>query len=98
MSIARGMKTAIAFLCLLLFQGQPIVSKDIYVAPGGEGKELGTSTHPFCSIRAALTAALKFAGREPVDILLNDGVYYLDSTLVIGPGLSGTGEYPVGKN
>ncbi len=89
------MKTAIAVFCLFLYLGQPLIAKDIYVAPEGNGKELGTSAHPFHSIEAALEAAEKIAGREPVNILLSDGIYYLDSTLVMGPVLSGTPEYPL---
>ena len=89
------MKTGILIICLLLFLGLENYSIDIYVAPGQGGKELGTAADPYHSIGTALEAAEKYAGLEPVFILLRDGIYYLDNTLVLGPEMSGTANNPV---
>jgi hypothetical protein len=93
-SITKHMRTGILIICILLFSVLKNYSIEIYVSPGGEGKELGTSANPYHSIAAALEAAESFAGMEPVNILLGDGVYYLENTLSLKPEISGTVEYP----
>ena len=89
------MKPVIFAICILLFFWQEIHAIDIHVSPAGEGKELGTEAYPFHSIPAALEAAKKHTGREEVNILLNDGEYYLENTLALGHELSGTADYPL---
>lgn len=89
------MKPVIFAICMLLMSGQEIYAIDIYVKAGGTGKNLGTEANPFQSIADALEAAEKYAGLERVNILLNDGVYYLENTLVLDHEISGTADFPL---
>ena len=83
------------FVFLLLLFPQGLIAKDIYVKPGGEGRETGSKRYPYHSIEAARQRARDFAGKEVVNIYLNDGVYYLDTTLVFSPEDGGTEARPV---
>lgn len=84
------------FFCFLLVLFSLSVSaKDIYVKPGGEGRETGSKRYPYHSIEAARERTRDFIGKEVVNIYLNDGVYYLDKTLVFTWEDGGTESFPV---
>ena len=80
------------FLLCLVLQGY---SKDIYVASKSKGKQLGTLKHPYSSIEKAIHMARKYVGKEQVNILFTDGIYYLDKTIILTPKDSGTEKFPV---
>lgn len=89
------MKKGFLIIGLVLIFGPQNYAIDIYVSPEGGGKEMGTKAYPFHSIDAALEEAEKYAGREEVNILLNDGVYYLENTICLEHKISGTEDYPL---
>jgi len=80
---------------------------DLFVAVNGSDAWSGTlcepnaekSDGPFASISAARNAirALKAKGplTKPVTVMVREGTYYLDETLVFGPGDSGSKDCPV---
>ena len=68
---------------------------DLHVAPSGKDSNPGTPTAPLQSLASARDAARKFAGKEPVNVHVADGVYYLPDTLAFTPADSGTAKFPV---
>jgi hypothetical protein len=68
---------------------------EIHVSPAGRDDGPGTASAPLRTLAAAQQAARRFAGREPVTVLLHAGTYYLSDTLVFTPEDSGTREAPV---
>jgi len=94
---ARPVNLKAVFLACLLFS--PLVTKaftaEIHISPAGDDSNPGTAAKPLAALSAALQAARKIAGHEPVTVLLHAGVYYLPDTLKFTAADSGTGKYPV---
>lgn len=55
----------------------------------------GTELKPFATLEAARDAARPFVGKEPVEILVKPGTYYLPETFALGKDDGGTREAPV---
>ncbi|RMD78237.1 MAG: right-handed parallel beta-helix repeat-containing protein, partial [Lentisphaerae bacterium] len=68
---------------------------DIYVSPSGNDRNPGTRSQPVASLHKAQLLVRKVAGKQPVTVLVEDGLYYLDKTLVFGPEDSGSAHAPV---
>ena len=68
---------------------------ELYVSPKGSDTNPGTKSQPLGSIAAAREKARDVVGKEPVQIHVADGVYYLPATLVFTPTDSGSALYPV---
>ena len=83
-----------SILCLLL-PWASLRAAELYVSPTGNDQNPGTSTKPFASLVRARTEARRFAGREPVTVLLHAGTYYLNAPLVFTAADSGTQQAPV---
>ena len=97
-------------LLLLLLIGwlplRPVSALDLHVAPEGNDAWSGKSRHPnaartdgplatLAGARDALRQ-LKAAGvREPLRVLVADGLYRISEPLVLEPGDGGTAECPV---
>lgn len=68
---------------------------EIHVSATGSDDQPGTAAAPVKTLEAARVLARPHAGKEPVTILVGDGVHYLDRTLVLNAGDSGSREAPV---
>lgn len=75
--------------------GAGFAAEAIYVAPGGSDVAAGTRAAPFATIARARQEARRFARKEPVNVFLRDGTYYLDRTLVFTAEDSGSRECPI---
>jgi hypothetical protein len=86
-----------AFLGGLLFASLVLraAAAEIHISPAGNDLNPGTAAKPLASLIAAQQAARKFAGREPVTVLLHSGVYYLADTFKFTAADSGTEKCPV---
>lgn len=87
-------------LCWLLVLGStPTVAMaaELHVSPQGDDAAAGTSEQPLRTLQGAVTAvrASKQRGKEPLQIVLHAGMYYLPETIVLGPEDSGTERAPI---
>ncbi len=73
----------------------PGSSRELHVAPGGNDSNPGTASAPLRTLAGARDAARKVKGREPVTVIVADGVYYLPETLVFTPANSGRKDAPI---
>lgn len=83
----------LASACLLA--GAASGAKTIHVSPQGDDRHAGSFNAPVQSLAAARELVRPHAGKEPVEVVLADGVYYLPETFVLIPQDSGTAEAPV---
>lgn len=92
------MRLNIRFLSLLFLIGlvacQP-KTRDIYVSPQGNDDQNGSAEQPIKTLQKAKDLAASYAGKQEVNIILEDGTYYLDETLVFNFKDSGTEEFPI---
>ena len=70
-------------------------AKDIFVSTSGNDKNLGTQDSPFKSFKRAVNEAKKFAGKESLNIWFDEGTYYLNHTILLDNGFSGTANNPI---
>ena len=68
---------------------------DIYISPQGNDNNSGSKNQPVQSLSRAQNLTKKYVGNSPVNVILEDGTYYLSETLVFKPENSGTEKYPV---
>ncbi|SFF58612.1 right-handed parallel beta-helix repeat-containing protein [Sunxiuqinia elliptica] len=68
---------------------------DIYVSPQGNDDQNGSAEKPIKTLQKAKDLASSYAGKQKVNIILEDGTYYLDETLVFDFKDSGTEEFPI---
>ena len=66
-----------------------------HVAPSGSDTNLGAENMPFGTLEKARLAARALAGREPVNVIIGGGTYYLADPLVFTPEDSGTKTAPI---
>jgi hypothetical protein len=79
-----------------LFGGlSSLQAAEYYVSPTGNDSNQGTKSKPLASLAAAQAKVREFAGKEPVQVIVADGVYYLPQTLEFSPADSGSLNYPV---
>ncbi len=83
--------------CMLMALTSQSTASMIYVSPSGSDDNPGTLVRPLKSLKAAQSAArIQTADHDqPVNVLLRQGTYYLDNTLIFNADDSGTGEAPV---
>ncbi|MDQ1574573.1 MAG: hypothetical protein QOH44_2132 [Actinomycetota bacterium] len=69
----------------------------VYVAPTGNGPQLGTRTHPFRSLTAARDAVRKINqhAKSDIDVVLAGGTYTVDSTFALTSRDSGQNGHTV---
>ena len=70
-------------------------AETFHVSPNGSDTNSGRVDSPFATLARAQTEARKFARREAVSIVVHDGTYYLESSLLFTAEDSGTEKYPV---
>jgi hypothetical protein len=83
-----------AWMCL---SAQNALAKDFYISAKGKDTNPGTKTEPLASLQGAqreVRAYIKTGLKEPVNIIIGGGTYYLNKTLSLTPEDSGTAEYP----
>ena len=68
---------------------------EIHVSPSGCDSNDGTAQAPLQTPEAARNKARPFVGKEPVSILFEDGIYYLEKPLTFDHEDSGTEKAPV---
>ncbi len=88
-------RTLLLALSILLSSISLAAAAEIHVGPGGDDANPGTADRPVQTLAAAQRLARLRAGKEPVQVLIREGVYYLPETLVFTPDDSGTAEAPV---
>ena len=90
-------KIRILFFGVLLFfslscQQKPI---QIFISPLGDNNADGTKENPVMTITKAKQLASDFFGKREVNIIFDDGIYYLFKPIVFTNDHSGAENYPV---
>ena len=73
----------------------PGLAVEIHLSPAGDDANPGTIAQPLASLAAAQKLARIYAGKQPVTVLLGEGIYYLPATLKFTAEDSGTPQLPV---
>jgi hypothetical protein len=71
------------------------MAAEFFVSPGGDDAAPGTRDGPFATLVRAQQAARPLAGKEPVQVTVRGGTYFLPSTLVFTSADSGSAKAPV---
>jgi len=74
-----------------------LTAKDYYVSPEGSDNNVGSKQRPLATLTGARDAIREagIAGREPVNVVLADGIHLLDESFVLEPRDSGSEKAPV---
>jgi len=85
----------IAAICCVMATG--LTAKDYYVSPEGSDNNVGSKQRPLATLTGARDAIREagIAGREPVNVVLADGIHLLDESFVLEPRDSGSEKAPV---
>lgn len=89
----KGVKAVLLSNCIL-FAGS-VLAGEIYVSPDGSDSHAGTVAAPVRTLAAAQKLARVQAGKESVNVILRDGIYYLEAPLVFTSEDSGSKDSPV---
>ena len=87
-----------SLLSILLASGwslTAIEAKDIYVSPAGNDSAAGALESPVATLARAQELVRTAAGKEPVNVYVREGTYYLTAPLVFTSADSGTKDAPV---
>ena len=71
------------------------IGAEIHVAPTGSDPALGTLDQPLATVTTALAKTRPLVGREPVSIILANGIHRLTQPVIFGPADSGTAAAPL---
>lgn len=82
-------------LCVFLLSANVQAQIHIYVSPTGNDNQNGTIDQPVQTLKKARELARSYLGQKSIDVVLEDGVYYLAEPLVFKPEDSGTEKFPV---
>jgi hypothetical protein len=88
--------TIAAVLICVSIQGA--LAKDVYIAANGSDSNPGTKSKPMASLQAAqkvVRASIKAGLKEPVNVIIGSGTYYLAAPLSLMPEDSGTAGYSI---
>jgi hypothetical protein len=77
--------------------GAGLKAGDFYVSPGGSDANEGSKQRPFATLTRARDAIRQagIAGREPVNVILIDGIHLLAESFILEPQDSGSQNAPV---
>lgn len=81
-----------------LLSGAMIHAAEIHVAVNGAETHSGTKSEPVATLRAAQKIVRQHIARglrEPIEVVIHGGTYYLDAPLALTPEDSGTAACPV---
>jgi hypothetical protein len=84
-----------AWMCLSAQSG---LAKDFYISTVGKDTNPGTKEKPLASLQGAqreVRAYIKTGLKEPINIVIDGGTYFLNKPLSLTPEDSGTAEYPI---
>jgi len=95
-ALARSWPAALLF-CLGLACASRTGAVTLHVAPSGDDTADGSRQHPLATLAGAQRHLRQSVPRqrEPIDVIVHAGVYYLAEPLVFGPEDSGTALAPV---
>ncbi|MDF7808776.1 PDZ domain-containing protein [Pontiellaceae bacterium B12219] len=82
-------------ICLLTLSVGMVHAADFYVSPQGSDSDPGTKEKPIATLGRAVEKVRPHAGKTPVTVHFEDGVYYLPETVVFTPEDSGSKKNPV---
>lgn len=68
---------------------------EVHVSPSGDDAQKGSAGAPVRTLAAAQARARRHAGKQRVEVIVADGIYYLDAPLRFTDADSGTAEHPV---
>lgn len=81
-----------AFILLAGFQSKAL---EFYVATNGNDSNPGSKAKPFATLQKARDAARATENKEPIEIIIREGIYELEEILMLKPEDSGTEEAPI---
>jgi hypothetical protein len=84
--------------CSLYYEIRATEPVKFYVSVTGDDSNKGTVDKPFATLEAAQNAvrdAIKSKVNSPVEVIVREGVYYLQQTLELKPEDSGTADAPI---
>ena len=86
------MKKLIISMLLCCAIEASLVARDYYVSPEGSDDNAGSKQKPFASVTRARDAIREagIAGREPVNVIMADGIYLLDESFTLESQDSGS--------
>lgn len=75
----------------------PLMARDYHISPDGSDDNVGSKQKPFATLVRARDAIrlAEIAGREPVNVVMADGIYLLDESFVLESRDSGSEDAPV---
>jgi hypothetical protein len=94
-SLIRQIRRVVATSMLFGFAVSSASALEIYVSLDGSDAQSGSSGAPVKTLEAARKLARESAGKEPVTVIVRDGIYYFDQPLVLTHEDSGTVEAPI---
>lgn len=86
------MKKMILGMALCCVMATGLAARDYYVSPKRSDDNVGSKRNPFATLTRARDAIREagIAGREPVNVILTDGIHLLDESFVLEPQDSGS--------
>jgi hypothetical protein len=88
--------TVIITVCIpVLFLAGNAIAVELFISPEGSDANQGTISAPFATLTHARDMACKLSDKEPIEIILREGTYYLPEPLLLAPQHSGTEKAPV---
>jgi len=82
-------------MAVLLGGGMSALAATYHVAPDGDDQNPGSADQPWRSLAKAQQEVRAQAGKEALEIVFADGIYYLPETVRFGAQDSGTSAHPV---
>ena len=91
------MKKLIISMLLCCTIESSLVAREYHVCPKGSDTHAGSKREPFATLARVRDAIREagIAGREPVNVVLADGIYLLKESFVLEPQDSGSEKVPV---
>jgi len=82
-------------MLLATIQLSTVWGQNIFISPEGNDKNPGTKTSPIKSINKVQELVRSKAGKQEVQVIFADGIYYLHGPIVITSNFYGTEKKPV---
>ncbi len=95
-AVAAGVSLPEVGLASAYSEEAPAPNTNVFhVSPQGNDRNPGTASRPFATPERAQRAVRMVDRRDPIQVWLHQGTYYLDSPITFEPQDSGTPEVPV---
>ncbi len=89
------LRNAIMMMLVVFTCNNPLTAATFYVSPQGNDSHSGTVDQPLKTFAAAVERCRPLAGKQPVEVIFEKGIYYLPETIVLRSEDGGTEQYPV---